>query len=350
MDVTRDGGGVPETWDSVGVVGAGSWGTALAVHLAQCGLDVKLWCRSEAQLEELQRGRNEHYLEGVELPPRISATNQLRDLAGLSCVLMVVPSHTFRDVLRALLVECAHARHPLVIVSGTKGIETETLARMSCVCFEEGVRSGRELHYAVLSGPSFAEELVAGMPTASVLAAEDAVLAARLQDQFSSKTFRLYSTTDVSGVEIGGAAKNVVAIASGLVTGLGFGHNTLAALMTRGLHEVTRLGIASGGRQSTLSGLAGLGDLVLTCTGGLSRNRRTGLLLAQGHDLARIEGELGHVAEGVKTSLALARMAETKGVEMPITEQMVAVMYEAKSPREAVEELMTRDLKVEAEL
>ena len=340
-----------DVFSRVGVVGAGSWGTALAVHLARGGVDVTLWCRSREQLEELQRGRNERYLEGVELPDGVRATNQLGDLAEHACVLMVVPSHTFRDVLRDLLVARKNVEaSPLVIVSGTKGIETETLARMSCVCFEEGLRSERELHYAVLSGPSFAEELVAGMPTASVVAAEDAGLAAHLQDVFSSATLRLYSTTDVPGVEIGGAAKNVVAIAAGLVSGLGLGHNTLAALMTRGLHEVTRLGIACGGRQSTLSGLAGLGDLVLTCTGGLSRNRRTGVLLAEGHDLNRIEAELGHVAEGVKTSLALSRLAKSKGIEMPITEQMVAVMYEGKSPRRAVEELMTRDLKMEAEL
>ncbi len=210
---------------------------------------------------------------------------------------------------------------------------------MSQVAFEEALAADRELRFAVLSGPNFAAEVAAGLPSAAVVASEDNQLAAELRQTFASPSFRLYSSSDVVGVELGGAAKNVIAVAAGLVSGLGLGHNTLAALITRGLHETTRLGVACGGQPRTFSGLAGLGDLVLTCTGGLSRNRRTGLELAKGKSLAEVEGETSMVAEGIR-----------KGVEMPIAEQMMCVLYEQKSPRAALDELMTRDLKSESEL
>jgi glycerol-3-phosphate dehydrogenase (NAD(P)+) len=212
------------------------------------------------------------------------------------------------------------------------------------------VQTNRELRFAVLSGPTFAAELATGTPTAAVLASEDDGVARELQDLLSWGNLRLYTSSDVVGVEIGGTAKNVVAIAAGAVTGLGFGHNTLAALITRGLHEVTRLGLACGGRPRTFSGLAGLGDLVLTCTGGLSRNRRTGLELAGGKSLDEIAAESHMVAEGVLNSRSLLHLARLKGIEMPITEQMEAVLWEGKTPRAAVADLMQRELKAEAEL
>jgi glycerol-3-phosphate dehydrogenase (NAD(P)+) len=221
---------------------------------------------------------------------------------------------------------------------------------MSQVSAEEAERAGQPLRFGVLSGPSFAAELAAGMPTAAVVASADDALSRRLQELLSSAVLRLYTSRDVAGVELGGAAKNVIAIAAGVANGLGFGHNTLAALITRGLHEITRLGLAFGGEPRTFSGLAGLGDLVLTCTGGLSRNRRAGLALAKGEKLAELELATGQVAEGVRTSLAITRLAERQGVEMPICQQMVEVIYNGKEPRRAVGELMGRELKSEAAL
>jgi glycerol-3-phosphate dehydrogenase (NAD(P)+) len=218
------------------------------------------------------------------------------------------------------------------------------------VVSEEGAEAGRDVRFAVLSGPSFAAELARGVPTAAVIASADGDLAAAMREALATRTFRLYSSQDVVGVELGGAGKNVIAIAAGTVIGLGVGHNTLAALITRGLHEITRLGIAYGGQARTFAGLAGLGDLVLTCTGGLSRNRRTGLELAQGKSLEAITGSTTMVAEGIRNSLAVGKLAAQRGVEMPITRQMVAILYEGKDPRQAVEELMTRELKDETEL
>jgi glycerol-3-phosphate dehydrogenase (NAD(P)+) len=239
---------------------------------------------------------------------------------------------------------------PLPLVSAAKGIETETLARMSQVAFEEGTAADREIRFAVLSGPTFAAELARNAPSAAVIASEDANFATDVRECLSTPLLRLYSSPDVVGVELGGTAKNVIAIAAGTLSGLGLGHNTLAALITRGLHEITRLGIAFGGQPRTFAGLAGLGDLVLTCTGGLSRNRRTGLELAAGKSLAEITGETHQVAEGIRNSIAVARLAAQRGVEMPITQQMVAVMHHGKEARKAVEELMTRELKAETEL
>ncbi len=335
---------------AIGVLGAGSWGTALAVHAAAKGYPVRLWARQPALARRLAAERvNRDYLPEIELPAGLVPTTELAELADSDLVLMVVPSHGFRAVLRQLLALWPRAR-PLVLVSGTKGVETETLARMSQVAFEEGVAADHEVRFAVLSGPTFAAELARGVPTAAVIAAEDGELARAIRDALASATLRLYSSPDVVGVELGAAAKNVIAIAAGVVSGLGLGHNTLAALITRGLHEITRLGIAYGGQARTFAGLAGLGDLVLTCTGGLSRNRRTGLELAAGRTLAEIRDGTPMVAEGILNSVAVARLAAQRGVEMPITQQMVAVMHEGKDPRRAVEELMTRERKSEAEI
>lgn len=334
----------------IGVLGAGSWGTALAVHAATAGCRVRLWARDPETAEELRRDRrNAKYLPEAELPAAVVPTADLTELKDCELVFAVVPSHGFREVVRRFL-EARSADLPVVLISATKGIEIDSLARMSQVCLEEAAASDRRVEFAVLSGPTFASELASGVASAAVVASEEERLARRLSDLFSTRTLRLYSSSDVVGVELGGAAKNVIAIGAGIVSGLGLGHNTLAALITRGLHEMTRLGVACGGRPRTFSGLAGLGDLVLTCTGGLSRNRRTGLELAAEKSLEEIQRGTSMVAEGIRNSLALTRLAREKGIEMPITEQMMAVMYEGKSPRHAVEELMTRELKSEAQL
>lgn len=334
----------------VGVLGAGSWGTALAVHLARTGCQVRLWARRRELAERLRKERrNVEYLPDTEIPAGVEPTADLGGLANCGTVCVVVPSHVYRGVLKSFLA-LRPVGEPLVVVSATKGIETDTGARMSQVAFEEALAADRELRFAVLSGPNFAAEVAAGLPSAAVVASDDSQLAAQLRQTFASPAYRLYSSSDVVGVELGGAAKNVIAVAAGLVSGLGLGHNTLAALITRGLHETTRLGVACGGQPRTFSGLAGLGDLVLTCTGGLSRNRRTGLALAAGKALVEIEAETSMVAEGIRNSRSVTLLARRRGVEMPIAEQMMCVLYEQKSPRAALEELMTRDLKSEAEL
>jgi glycerol-3-phosphate dehydrogenase (NAD(P)+) len=335
----------------IGVLGAGSFGTALAVHLAgEGGHEVELWARDEELTRRLsERREGETYLPGVPLPPLLTPTSDLSRLVGCDLLLMAAPSHGFRALLRQFLRLLPRDR-PARVISATKGIEPETLARMSQVTFEEGNAADREVRFAVLSGPTFAAELARGVPSAAVISSEDSHFATEIREALATRTFRLYSSPDVVGVELGGTAKNVVAIAAGTVSGLGLGHNTLAALITRGLHEITRLGIAYGGQPRTFAGLAGLGDLVLTCTGGLSRNRQAGLDLAHGKSLAEIKGEPHRVAEGIRNSIAVARLAAQKGVEMPITQQMVAVLHEGKDPRRAVEELMTRELKAESEI
>jgi glycerol-3-phosphate dehydrogenase (NAD(P)+) len=335
----------------IGILGAGSFGTALAVHLAgTAGHAVRLWARNSELARRMAEERaNPDYLSGVALPPGIAPTSDAADLADSDLLIVAAPSHGFREVLRQFLRLHSDGR-PLPLVSATKGIETETLARMSQVAFEEGTAAGREIHFAVLSGPTFAAELARDVPSAAVIASEDAGFASAARECLSTPLLRLYSSADVVGVELGGTAKNVIAIAAGTLSGLGLGHNTLAALITRGLHEITRLGISFGGQPRTFAGLAGLGDLVLTCTGGLSRNRRIGLELAAGRSVAEITGETHLVAEGVRNSIAVSRLAARRGVEMPITEQMVAVLHHGKNPRRAVEELMTRGLKSENEL
>lgn len=335
----------------IAVLGAGSWGTALAAHFAGAGGHrVRLWARDAELARRMAVERaNPDYLPGVELPPLLEPTSDLEALPGCDLYLLVVPSHGFREVLRRFLRVYPRDRS-LPLISGTKGIEIETLARMSQAGFEEGMAADREVRFAVLSGPTFAAELARGMPSASVIAAEDAGYATEIRECLATSSLRLYSSSDVVGVELGGAAKNVIAVAAGTLSGLGLGHNTLAALITRGLHEITRLGIAYGGQPRTFAGLAGLGDLVLTCTGGLSRNRQTGIELAAGKTLEQITSGTHMVAEGIRNSLAVSRLAAARGVDMPITRQMAAVIYEGKDARKAVEELMTRELKSESEL
>lgn len=334
----------------IGVLGAGSFGTAVAIQAARAGHRTLLWVRRPELAAELAAAReNRTYLPGVPFPDGLEVTDELAALADADPLVMAPPSHGYRPVLADFLAACSR-REPLTVVSATKGIEAETLARMSRVSEEECARAGVLCRFAVLSGPTFAAELARAAPSAAVIASADAALAAGLRQTLATPTLRLYSSTDVVGVELAGTVKNVIAIGAGLVSGLGLGHNTLAALITRGLHEMTRLVVAYGGEAETLRGLAGLGDLVLTCTGALSRNRRTGVELAQGKTLDAIVAETTEIAEGVKNSLVVRRLARARDIEMPIIEQMVAVMYEGKPAKQAVHELMTRGLKDEAQL
>ena len=324
------------------ILGGGSWGTALAAHLAGSGHDAVLWLRDREVAQAVSEGQeNPGYLPGVRLPPGLRATTDLAAaVAPAEVVLVVIPSSGFRDVCRAL---APLVRPDAILVSGTKGLELASLQRMSEVASEEV--PGHPL--AVLSGPSFALEVVRGQPTAVVVASRDIAVAERVQRAISTGSLRAYSSDDVTGVEMAGALKNVIAIASGIVDGLGFGHNTVAALITRGLAEIVRLTVAMGGRADTLAGLAGLGDLVLTCTGALSRNRRVGRLLGAGRTLEQALAETQLVAEGVRTTLAACALAGRHRVELPIAEHMKAVLYEGRSPRQAVEQLMLRSLKRE---
>ncbi len=324
------------------ILGGGSWGTALAALLARSGHPVGLWLREEQVARQINVAReNGVYLPGVRLPEGIRATLDLGEaLAGAETVLMVIPSEFCRDVYRQA---ARHVPPGVSLVSATKGFELHTLRRMTEVAAEEV--PGHPL--AVLSGPSFALEVAQGQPTAVVVAAADLALAESLQQALSSRTFRAYASDDVVGVETAGALKNVSAIAAGILDGLGLGANTAAALVTRGLAELSRLVVALGGRPDTAAGLAGLGDLVLTCNGALSRNRRLGQALGRGLSLHQAQAETAMVAEGVRTTLAACELAARAGVEMPIAQQMRAVLYEGKPPREAVEELMLRRLKRE---
>ena len=324
------------------VAGGGAWGTAIAAHLASVGHDVRLWTRDAAAARAIEQDRrNERYLPGLTLPEGLAATADLAASAdGAAAAFVAVPSEFARPVYR----ELARLLPPgALLVSATKGLELDTLLRMSEVAAAEA--PGRPL--AVLSGPSFAAEVVQRQPTAVVVASAEPAVAEQVQRVVSSPTFRAYSSADVVGVELGGALKNVIAIAAGIVDGLGHGHNTVAALVTRGLAEITRLAVALGGRADTLAGLAGLGDLMLTCTGGLSRNRRLGQALGAGRTLAEAVAETRQVAEGLRTTQAACVLAERAGIELPIGRAMRAVLYEGKPPREAVDELMLRSLKRE---
>ena len=324
----------------VAVLGCGSWGTALAIHLGRCGREVRLWGRDAELVGRMGAARrNEIYLPGVELPASVRPTASLRDaLAGAAYVVAAVPSHGSRQVLRRA---AEHLRPDATVISAAKGIEDGTLLRMSEVIAQE-VGAARAVQVTVLSGPSFAAEVARGVPTAVVVAGRRAEAVAAVQQDFRSDRFRLYASDDVVGVEIGGAMKNVIAIAAGGVESLGLGHNAAAALVTRGLAEISRLACALGGRRGTLAGLGGLGDLVLTCTGGLSRNRQLGIELGRGRPLGEVLGGTRMVAEGVRTTRAALDLGARHGVELPITAQMAEVIAGRKTPRAAVEELMLR--------
>jgi glycerol-3-phosphate dehydrogenase (NAD(P)+) len=333
----------------IAILGAGAWGTGLAINLLNGGghsasgrHEVALWCRSEAAASSIrERRENTAYLPGFPLPPELVITSRaVEALAEAEIVVSVIPSEHLRATYELF---APHLRARQLLVSATKGIEDQTLLRMSEVIGEIAARSGLTLPIGVLSGPSFAQEVAAGSPTALTVASTDSALASRVQREFSGATLRLYTNDDVVGVELGGALKNVIAIASGIVAGLELGHNSAAALITRGIAEITRLAVACGGRRETLSGLSGIGDLVLTCTGALSRNRRVGIELGKGRHLDDIlEGLQGKVAEGVRTTHAALGLARKQGIEMPITEQMAMILSEMKSPIEAMRELMAR--------
>src|SRR6266851_6187797 len=331
----------------IAIVGAGAWGTALAIALAKASRAhrLTLWAHSPDVVEMLGTRRvNEIYLSGFELPADVEVTGSLeKALAEAGIVLGVMPSAHARELYRAM--------RPLVepnsiFVSATKGLEPATPARISEVIAEEiGLDSSSRI--AVLSGPSFAREVAAADPTAVVLASADAKLASEVQEEFSGPRFRLYTNDDVIGTEIAGAVKNVIAIAAGICTGLELGTNAVAAIVTRGLAEMTRLAVALGGRRETLSGLAGVGDLILTATGELSRNRSVGIELGKGRDLKEILSSTRRIAEGVGSAAATLELAHRTEVEMPITEQVHAVLTAGRVTRDAIRELMERRLKQE---
>lgn len=330
---------------SIGVIGAGSWGTALADLLAKKGHNVTLWANGEDLVREMADTRvNSVYLPGITLSPRLCFTNSLKEAAwGRQLLLFVIPTQVYRGVIKRAL---PHISNSTVLVNAAKGIELDTLMTISQISSEVLPFS---LHgsFSILSGPSFAREVAVEMPTAVVAASPDATTAQYVQKVFSTPCFRVYTNCDMVGVELGGSVKNVIAIAAGISDGLGLGYNPRAALITRGLAEMARLGLAMGGKSSTFAGLAGMGDLVLTCTGDLSRNRTVGMQLGEGRKLAEILGGMKMVAEGIKTTESTHRLARRLRVEMPITEQVYKVLYEDKSPRQAVQDLMMRDLKVE---
>jgi glycerol-3-phosphate dehydrogenase (NAD(P)+) len=331
----------------IAILGGGSWGTALAIVLSRAhkAHEISLWVRGAALAESTRSDReNKVYLPNYKLPDSVHVTHDAAaSLQNAHMVIGAIPAAHARSVYQRVL---PHLVRGTPIVSATKGLEPATHARMSEV-ISQVVSPEFPVRIAVLSGPSFAAEAAAGQPTAVVLASGEIALANELQEEFAAPNFRLYTNDDVPGVELAGAMKNVIAIAAGVCQGLGLGHNPLAALITRGLAEMTRLAVALGARPETLTGLAGLGDLVLTCTGALSRNRYVGVELGKGRPLTEILEGMKMVAEGVGTAGALLALARETGVELPITEQVSAILHQGRSPREAIRNVMERRLKRE---
>jgi len=332
----------------VAVIGAGNWGTALAKLLGDKGEKVLLWAHNPEHVSALQRDReNKKYLPGAKVPETVHPVADLAEaVEGAQCVVMVVPSHGFRDVFKQL---ASKLMDGALVVSAVKGIENTTLQTMTQVMRDtlDQQNCTRTIHLGVLSGPSFAAEVAVGQPTAVTVAFDDKDAACAVQELFSTPFFRAYTSSDVIGLELCAAMKNVVAIAAGIGDGLGYGLNSRAALITRGLAEITRLGVKLGAQPLTFSGLGGLGDLVLTCTGGLSRNRTVGLKLGEGKSLDRALAEMTMVAEGVKTTKSCYNLARKHEVEMPILEQTYQILYKNKDCRQAVQELFQRSLKEE---
>lgn len=327
----------------IGIIGAGSWGTALAIIAARAGHEVTLWSRDPQVVKTINDDRvNSRYLTSALIPHGVTATNEIQSaLHQASLVLLAAPSHA----ARALLTEMSPALDDsAIIVSVSKGIEIESGKRISEIVKEV---VGSSHAFVCLSGPSFAKEVVENQPTAIVAASKDAAAARTVQADLSFENLRIYTNTDVVGTELGGSVKNVMAIAAGMTTGSGLGSNSVAALITRGLAEITRLARREGAQVETLMGLAGLGDLVLTCTGSLSRNRFVGEQLGKGIPLAEIEAGMNEVAEGIKTTLAVKQLADRAGLELPITNEVKAVLYDGKSVADAVAELMSRPLREE---
>jgi len=338
--------------EKIAVIGAGSWGTALAKQLSDQGKSVTLWAHRPEHVEALKKNReNKEYLPGFKLADSLTVTADLQEaVRSARMVLMVVPSHVYRQVFTDLLPSLAPGTY---IISAAKGIENDTLMTMNQVMRDVLAKLGdaapADLHLGVLAGPSFAKEVAAGVPTAVTVAADTKEDAAFFQGIFHAERFRVYASADVIGSELGGALKNIEAIGAGICDGLGYGTNTRAALVTRGLAEITRLGVKMGANPLTFAGLAGLGDLVLTCTGDLSRNRTVGLKLGQGKKLKQILEEMNMVAEGVKTTKSAMALARKMNVEMPILDQVYKVIYEDKPCGEAVKALLSRDQKEELE-
>ena len=329
----------------VAVVGAGAWGTALANVIARKGIETVLWSHEEDVAESINgRHVNDRYLPGAPLDPRLTATgDKAAAVEGAEWVVSVSPSHVVRPVMARA---AAHMRGGARVISASKGIENESLKTMDEV-LRDVLPGDAERTAAYLSGPSFALEVAQGQPTAVTMASHDADTARAAQELFQTPYLRVYTSPDVRGVELGGSLKNVVAIAAGVVEGLGFGHNTRAALITRGLAEITRLGVACGADPRTFAGLAGMGDLILTCTGTLSRNRTVGVELGKGRSLDDILGGMVAVAEGVRTAQSAHDLAERMGIEMPIVDAVHRMLFEDLSPRAAVEVLMLREPKAE---
>ncbi|HEY5627522.1 MAG TPA: NAD(P)H-dependent glycerol-3-phosphate dehydrogenase, partial [Nitrospira sp.] len=329
----------------IGVIGAGAWGTALAKHLAEKGLQTTLWAYERDVVDSIRaRRENQAFLPGITLPASLSVTNTLAEVVEASDgLLFVVPSHVARVVLQQLAPLLSGS---IPLVSATKGVEEDTFKLMTQV-MQDVLPASLDDRLMVLSGPSFATEVGQGQPTALCLAGKDTALVEAFQSAFMTSALRIYADSDVIGVQLGGALKNVMALAAGVVDGLGFGHNTRAALITRGLAEMVRLGTAMGADARTFSGLSGVGDLVLTCTGALSRNHTVGLRLGKGEKLESILGGMQAVAEGVRTSRAAAGLARRHHVDMPIVQEINAVLFEGKSCRKAVSDLMERVAKPE---
>jgi glycerol-3-phosphate dehydrogenase (NAD(P)+) len=330
---------------TIGVIGAGSWGTTLADMLAKKGHDVTLWAYEADLVKEMATtGVNSAFLPGISLSSRLRFTNSLQEASlGKEIILFVAPTQVFRSVITGVLPFIAEGT---LLVNAAKGIELDTLMTISQISAEL-LPPSLFANFSVLSGPSFAREVALEMPTAVVAASLDAAVARRVQEAFSTSRFRVYTNSDMVGVELGGSIKNVIAIAAGISDGMGLGYNPRAALITRGLAEMARLGLAMGGKSATFAGLAGMGDLVLTCTGDLSRNRTVGMQLGEGKKIAEILAGMRMVAEGVKTTESAYNLAQKLGVEMPITEQVYLVLYKDKSPHQAMMDLMTRELKAE---
>lgn len=330
---------------SIGVIGGGSFGTAMALHLARKDYPVTIWAHDKTVAETMQTTReNKTYLPGVVLPENLTATHSLESATrGKRLVLQVNPSHATRQVMTQA---AAFLEPDAVIVNCTKGLENETLKTMSELLMEILPESNRQ-RLAYLSGPSFAREVALGAPTAVTIASRHRDVAQFCQSIFTTDRFRVYTTEDIVGAELASALKNVIAVAAGISDGLGFGHNTRAALITRGVAEILRLGKKMGANEMTFLGLSGMGDLVLTCTGDLSRNRQVGIQLGQGKKLSDILSHMKMVAEGVKTAKAAWALAQKHDVDMPIIEQIYRVIFENKDPRAAVNDLMTRESKSE---
>lgn len=331
--------------ERIAVVGAGSWGTALANLLAKKGLDTIVWSyEADVASAIRQEHRNPTYLSEIVLDPRLRATDSIAEaVTGAGVVVSVSPSHVVRGVMSQA---APHIQADALLVSASKGIEEKSLLTMDGV-LAEVFGEDRSARMAFLSGPSFALEVALEYPTAVTMASRELAAAQEAQELFQTDYFRVYTNPDVAGVELGGALKNVIAIAAGVVDGLGFGHNTRAALITRGLAEITRLGVALGADPLTLAGLAGMGDLILTCTGQLSRNHAVGVELGRGRPIDDILAGMTMVAEGVRTARAARALAARAGIEMPIVEEAYALLYEGRGPREAVENLMLREPKPE---